>query len=132
GTCRRLDVFWELIDEVLNAVLFVLLGLEVLKVTFTGRYLVAGLLAVPAVLLARFLSAGLLVWLLRRHAPVGRGAVRVLTWGGLRGGLSGGVALALPRGVAGGAVPPPGGVLLVTHAGGGVSPLRPGPPTGPP
>ena len=114
-TCQHLDVFWELIDEVLNAVLFVLLGLEVLAVTFTGRYLVAGLLAVPAVLLARFLSAGLLVWLLRRLAPVGRGAVRVLTWGGLRGALSVAMALSLPRGVAGEAVPERDVILVVTY-----------------
>ena len=110
-TCQHLDVFWELIDEVLNAVLFVLLGLEVLAVTFTGRYLVAGLLAVPAVLLARFLSAGLL----RRLAPVERGAVRVLTWGGLRGALSVAMALSLPRGVAGEAVPERDLILVVTY-----------------
>jgi CPA1 family monovalent cation:H+ antiporter len=114
-TCQHLEVFWELIDEVLNAVLFVLLGLEVLAVTFTGRYLVAGLLAVPAVLLARFLSVGLLVWLLRRFAPVGRGAVRMLTWGGLRGALSVAMALSLPRGVAGEAVPEWDVILVVTY-----------------
>ena len=98
-TCQHLDVFWELIDEVLNAVLFVLLGLEVLAVTFTGRYLVAGLL----------------VGLLRHLAPVGRGAVRVLTWGGLRGALSVAMALSLPRGVAGEAVPERDLILVVTY-----------------
>jgi CPA1 family monovalent cation:H+ antiporter len=114
-TCQHLDVFWELIDEVLNAVLFVLLGLEVLAVTFTSRYLIAGLLAVPAVLLARFVSVGLLVWLLRRFATVERGAVRVLTWGGLRGALSVAMALSLPRGVAEEAVPDRDVILVVTY-----------------
>ena len=114
-TVQHLDTFWELIDEVLNAVLFVLLGLEVLAVTFTGRYLAAGLLAVPVVLLARFVSAGLPVWRLRRRALVERGAVWVLTWGGLRGALSVAMALSLPREVAGEAVPERDVILVVTY-----------------
>src|SRR5262249_49504602 len=81
----------------LDAVLFVLLGLEVLAVTFTGRYLAAGLLAVPVVLLARLVSTGLPVWLLRRRQSVEGGTVRVLTWGGLRGAISVAMALSLPR-----------------------------------
>ena len=72
-TVERLDVFWELIDGVLNAVLFVLLGLAVLAVTFTRPGLTAGLMAVPIVLLARFASVGVPVWLLRRRGrPVER------------------------------------------------------------
>jgi monovalent cation:H+ antiporter, CPA1 family len=114
-TVRHLDMFWELIDEVLNAVLFVLLGLAVLAVSFTGRSLAAGLLAVPVVLLARFLSAGLPILLLRRRALVERGAVRVLTWGGLRGALSVAMALSLPREVAGEAVPERDVILVVTY-----------------
>ncbi len=100
-TVERLDLFWTLIEEILNAVLFVLLGLEVLAVTFTGRYLAAGLLAIPAVLLARLLSVACPIWLLRRRQPVERGAVRVLTWGGLRGALSVAMAISLPREVGG-------------------------------
>jgi CPA1 family monovalent cation:H+ antiporter len=114
-TVRNLDLFWELIDEVLNAVLFVLMGLEVLAVTFTGRYLAAGLLAVPIVLLARLVSAGLPVWLLRRRRPVERGTVRVLTWGGLRGAISVALALSLPREAAGAAVPEREVILVVTY-----------------
>jgi CPA1 family monovalent cation:H+ antiporter len=114
-TVERLDLFWEVIDEVLNAVLFVLLGLEVLAVTFTARYLAAGLLAVPVVLLARLVSVGLPVWLLRRRRPVPRGAVRVLTWGGLRGALSVAMALSLPREVAGVAVPEREVILVLTY-----------------
>ncbi len=67
-TVERLDLFWELIDEILNAVLFVLLGLEVLAFTFTSRFLVAGLVAVPVVLFARLISVGLPIGLLRRMA----------------------------------------------------------------
>jgi CPA1 family monovalent cation:H+ antiporter len=96
-TVEHLDAFWELIDEVLNAVLFVLVGLEVLAVTFTGHYLLAGLLAIPIVLLARLASVGLSVWLLRLQRPVPAGTVRVLTWGGLRGAISVALALSLPR-----------------------------------
>jgi CPA1 family monovalent cation:H+ antiporter len=96
-TVERLDLFWKLIDEILNAVLFLLLGLEVLALTFTARFLVAGLLAIPVVLLARLLSVGWLVRLLRHRQPIERGAVRVLTWGGLRGALSVAMALSLPR-----------------------------------
>jgi CPA1 family monovalent cation:H+ antiporter len=96
-TVEHLDLFWELVDEVLNAVLFVLLGLEVLAITFTGGYLAAGLLAVPVVLLARLISVGLPVGLLRRRQEVGRYTVRLLTWGGLRGAISVAMALSLPR-----------------------------------
>jgi CPA1 family monovalent cation:H+ antiporter len=92
-TVERLDLFWELVDEFLNAVLFVLLGLEVLALTITTRYLAAGLLLIPVTLLARWASVGLPVTLLRRWQPIGRNMVWLLTWGGLRGGIS--VALAL-------------------------------------
>jgi CPA1 family monovalent cation:H+ antiporter len=96
-TVEHLDTFWELVDEILNAVLFVLLGLEVLAVPFTAVYLAAGLLAIPAVLLARLASVGLAIWLLRPWQTVIRGTVGVLTWGGLRGALSVAMALSLPR-----------------------------------
>jgi len=94
----RLDEFWELVDEVLNAVLFVLLGLEVIVVTFTGQYLLAGLLAIPVVLLARFVSVGIPVVFLRRvfKKRLVAHVVKVLTWSGLRGGISVALALAIP------------------------------------
>jgi CPA1 family monovalent cation:H+ antiporter len=95
-TVQRLDLFWELIDEVLNAVLFVLLGLEVLALTFTAQYLAAGLLAVPIVLLARVVSVALPISLLPgRGLPVN--TARLLVWGGLRGAISVAMALSLPR-----------------------------------
>jgi CPA1 family monovalent cation:H+ antiporter len=92
-TRDNLDTFWELVDEVLNAVLFVLIGLEVLLLTFSRSYLAAGVLAVIATLLARTIAVGLPVTLLRPFRSFSPHTVKVLTWGGLRGGIS--VALAL-------------------------------------
>jgi len=92
-TRQHLDTFWELVDEILNAVLFVLLGLEVLALPIRREYVVAGVLAVPMVILARFAATGLSVQLVRAIVAPARYTIRVLTWGGLRGGLA--VALAL-------------------------------------
>ena len=97
-TRHHLDIFWELVDEVLNAVLFVLIGLEVLILTFTTSYLLAGLILIPLVLLARFMAVGLPVSVLRPFREFSPGAVRIMTWGGLRGGISVALALALPPG----------------------------------
>ncbi|MDT0632043.1 cation:proton antiporter [Rubrivirga litoralis] len=98
-TRDRLDVFWELIDEVLNAVLFVLIGLEILVITFAPSAVVLALLAVPIALLGRSVGvfvplAGLRPFGLRQEA----GVKRVLVWGGLRGGISVALALSLPPG----------------------------------
>ena len=95
-TCEHLDTFWELVDEILNAVLFVLIGLEVIVLTFTGRYLLAGLVMIPAVLLARWIAVGLPIVTLRRWQTLHPHAVKILTWGGLRGGISVALALSIP------------------------------------
>lgn len=95
-TREHLDTFWELMDEVLNVVLFVLLGLEVLALTFSTSFLLAGLVMIPAVLLARFISVLVPVTLLRPFRSFSPYAIRILTWGGLRGGISVALALALP------------------------------------
>ncbi len=99
-TREHLDTFWELLDEILNAVLFVLIGFELLILTLKAPYLIAGLLAIPTVLLSRFLSVGLPMSFLRvrRGTSPGAHAVKVLTWGGLRGGISVALALSLPAG----------------------------------
>ena len=97
-TRRYLDMFWELIDEILNATLFVLIGMEVLLVVFTVHELAAASVAVVVTLLARLLSVGVPVRLLRRTFRLPRGAWKVLTWGGLRGGISVALALSLPAG----------------------------------
>jgi len=92
-TREHLDTFWHLVDEVLNAVLFVLVGLELLVIDFDSAWLVAGLAAIPIVLAARFVSVALPVLALRRFRTFTKHAIPVMTWGGLRGGIS--VALAL-------------------------------------
>ena len=94
-TREHLDTFWELVDELLNAVLFVLIGLEVLVLSFKEQYLLAGALAIPTALLARFLSVGTVVTALKKATSreFTPHAIKVMTWGGLRGGIS--VALAL-------------------------------------
>jgi CPA1 family monovalent cation:H+ antiporter len=97
-TRDRLDTFWELLDEVLNAVLFVLIGLELLILTFSRMYFIAGLLLIPLVLVARFLSEGFPVIILRLFRSFSPNVIKILTWGGLRGGISVALALSLPPG----------------------------------
>ena len=97
-TRHHLDIFWELVDEILNAVLFVLIGLEVLVVIYTREHLIASVIAIPIVLLARFVSVGLPLGLLRKAQEFSSNAVTILTWGGLRGGVSVALALSLPAG----------------------------------
>jgi len=97
-TRRYLDMFWELLDQILNAVLFVLMGMAVLLVTFHLSELIATVLAVAVTLFARALIVGLPVALLPRAFNLPRGSWKVLTWGGLRGGISVALALSLPAG----------------------------------
>jgi CPA1 family monovalent cation:H+ antiporter len=97
-TRGHLDTFWELVDETLNAVLFVLIGIELIVVTFTGASLSAALLLVPVALLARFVAVGMPFWVMRRWVAFTPRAVEVLTWGGIRGGISVALALSLPQG----------------------------------
>jgi CPA1 family monovalent cation:H+ antiporter len=92
-TRENVDKFWELIDGILNVILFLLLGLEILVTPWNSRFTYAALFTIPAVLFARWCSVGASIGLMRwAHKPV-RGTVAILTWGGLRGGLA--VALAL-------------------------------------
>ena len=92
------DKFWELIDEVLNALLFVLMGLEVLVLHIPGRTVLAGLAAIVVVLVARLAAVALPLGLLRIRSTFQASdhSLTVLTWGGLRGGLSVALALSLP------------------------------------
>lgn len=101
-TQRNLDTFWELIDEILNTVLFVLIGLEVLVLSLNGKYLLAGAIAVPMVLLARFIAVGGTMSVLRNFREFTPHAAKVMTWAGLRGGISVALALALKDRAAGG------------------------------
>ena len=114
-TTEHLDLFWELVDEGLNAVLFVAIGMELLVLTFTASYLAAGVLAVVIVLVARLVSVGLPVWLLRRSERFDPSMVPILVWGGLRGGISVALALSLPPEAAGDSVPRREVILATTY-----------------
>jgi len=99
-----LDKFWELIDEILNALLFALIGLELLLLPFSWLHLLAGLILAASAVGVRYLTIGPGIVLLRKIRDSDRqvppGATRVLAWGGLRGGVSVALALSLPQGEA--------------------------------
>lgn len=97
-TREHVDTFWELIDDILNALLFLLIGLELLVLPIDRHWLVAGFLAIPIVLSARWLSVAGIIGPLGRVTAQSRGAISILTWGGLRGGISVAMALSLPTG----------------------------------
>ena len=92
----QLDAFWELLDEILNAVLFVILGLEVLILSYTWESLLISLAVIPIVLVSRFISIGFPISFLSQFRKYTPGAIRILTWGGLRGGISVALALSIP------------------------------------
>lgn len=98
-TRENVDSFWELIDEILNAVLFVLIGLELVLLPFSWLYVEIALCLALLILAVRFITVGppmLLVRFWRTELP--KGTVPILTWGGLRGGISVALALSLPVG----------------------------------
>ncbi len=99
-TRAHLDSFWELVDEVVNAMLFVLIGIEVLALKFTVLAVEAAVVAVPLVLLARLVSVAAPIGLFRLRRDFAPYTTRLLVWGGLRGGISIALALALPAGPA--------------------------------
>lgn len=102
--------FWELTDEILNSVLFLLIGLEVLVISFDPGLAGLAVLAIPIVLGARFVAVWGTVRLLSIRQTFLDGAIRILTWGGLRGGISVALALSLPPG------PYKQSILVVTYA----------------
>lgn len=93
-----IDKFWEMVDELLNAILFLLIGMEMLVMQFTISYLVLGCIAIIIVLMARWISVSGSVLLLRNKNVFERHAIPILTWGGLRGGISVALALSVPKG----------------------------------
>ena len=92
-TEQYVDKFWELIDVLLNTVLFVLIGMEMLALTYDNWYILAGVLCVPVILLARYLSLMLPIKLFAERLEFVPNTNLIMTWGGLRGGIS--IALAL-------------------------------------
>ncbi len=108
-TREHLDAFWDLVDELLNAILFVLIGLEVLVLSYQSAYLKAGLVAIPLVLFARFITVWLQVKVFSLVREFSQRTVAILTWGGLRGGISVALALSLPAG------PARDAILLITY-----------------
>lgn len=95
-TQRHLFSFWTLVDEVLNSVLFLLIGLEVLVLSFDRSFLWPAIAVIPLVLLARFLAVSIPILTLRSRIDFVKGTIPILTWGGLRGGISIALALSLP------------------------------------
>ena len=97
-TRHYVDLFWELIDEILNAILFVLIGLEVVMIAYSANLFIAGALTIVIALLARFIVVGMTTKTFHRQLDLPVGAWKVLTWGGLRGGISVALVLQLPTG----------------------------------
>ena len=97
NTHTQLFSFWSLIDEFLNSVLFVLIGLEVLILSLSTQYVIAGLLVIPIVLLSRGVCVGISVNLMKSVHTFSPHVVKILTWGGLRGGISVALALSIPE-----------------------------------
>lgn len=95
-TTEHVDTFWELIDEILNAVLFVLLGLELILLKLAIPSMAAGLLSIPVVLLARVFGVGIPIYIRKLQREFSPNIIKILTWGGLRGGISVAMALSLP------------------------------------
>lgn len=92
-TEQYVDKFWELVDVLLNTVLFVMIGMEMLVLTFDEQYILAGILAIPTILFARYLSLLLPIKFYKKKLDFVKNTNALMTWGGLRGGIS--IALAL-------------------------------------
>jgi CPA1 family monovalent cation:H+ antiporter len=92
-TEQYVDKFWELVDVLLNTILFVMIGMEMLVLTFDGKYILAGILVIPVILFARYLSLLLPIKFYKKKLDFVKNTNTLMTWGGLRGGIS--IALAL-------------------------------------
>ncbi len=92
-TEQYVDKFWELVDVLLNTILFVMIGMEMLVLTFDGKFILAGVLAIPVILFARYLSLLIPIRFYKNKLDFVNNTNALMTWGGLRGGIS--IALAL-------------------------------------
>ncbi|MEO7762087.1 MAG: sodium:proton antiporter [Casimicrobiaceae bacterium] len=97
-TRHHVDLFWQLLDHILNAVLFALLGMEVLVIRFPPGIALAATAAILVTLLARGLTVGMPAAIWRKAFGLPAGSWKVLTWGALRGGISVALVLSLPSG----------------------------------
>jgi Na+:H+ antiporter len=97
-TRRYVDAFWKLIDEILNAVLFLLIGFEVFAIAFSGDVILTGLATIVIALLARFTAVAVPIGMLKPFRSFSQGVTPIMTWGGLKGGISVALALSLPEG----------------------------------
>ena len=97
-TEEHLDSFWELVDEILNAILFLVIGLEILILAFHLNYIIFGIIAIPLTLAVRMSAVSLPALFLNNKANFSKGTIKALTWGGLRGGISLALALSIPKG----------------------------------
>ncbi len=97
-TVDHLENFWSLVDEILNALLFLLLGLEIFAISLnlSPVMLLVGAVTIPVVLLARFVSVSVPMGILKKLKEFTPGVIRILTWSGLRGGISVALVLSLP------------------------------------
>jgi CPA1 family monovalent cation:H+ antiporter len=98
NTRENLDTFWELIDEILNVILFVLIGLEILILSFSKSYIYASVLIIPVILFSRFIVVFIPVTILKYLREFSPNAIKIMTWGALRGGISVALALSIPAG----------------------------------
>lgn len=96
-TEQYVDKFWELVDILLNTILFVLIGMEILILTFEQKYIFAGIIAIPLLLLARYLSLMLPIKAFAKKLDFIPNTNLIMTWGGLRGGISIALALSLTQ-----------------------------------
>ena len=97
-TRKYVEAFWKLIDEILNAVLFLMIGFEVFAVAFEFDLLVSGFFAILLALFARFVAVTVPVMMLKPFRNFSAGVIPIMTWGGLKGGISVALALSLPAG----------------------------------
>ena len=101
--------FWRLVEEILNALLFLTIGLEIAAIDLDRRSIIAMAAMIPMVLVIRWLSVAASALPLNLRLPRRYGSLLILTWGGLRGGLSVAMALSLPDG------PNKASILTITY-----------------
>lgn len=95
--CKQIIIFWDIIDELLNAALFLLIGFEMLTIKTTTVTFIAMIGVIPLALLVRWVTVAIPIKLLERWRHQLPYSVSILTWGGLRGGLAVALALSIPH-----------------------------------